>query len=101
MRVRTSLIAALAAVGGLGGPVASAAEPPQAPANASVASDAANMAVLDRFYGAVAATNLNRLTNSGASGRVSAAAATAGKPPTGNALRARLAAVFRALAASA
>jgi ketosteroid isomerase-like protein len=54
MALRTTLIAAMAAVWSLGVPVAAAAEPPQTPANADLASDAARMAVLDRFYRAVA-----------------------------------------------
>lgn len=54
MAFRTTLIAAMAAVWGLGVPMA-AAEPPRTPARADLASDAANMAVLDRFYRAVTA----------------------------------------------
>lgn len=55
MIVRATLIAALTAVSVLSAPMAAAAALPQSPVNADLASDAAKMAVLDRFYLAVAA----------------------------------------------
>lgn len=55
MIVRTILIAALTAAGALGVPMAAAAGPPPSPASADLASDAAHMAVLDRFYLAIGA----------------------------------------------
>lgn len=54
MTVRTILIAALTAACALGVPMVAAAETPRSTASADLASDAANMAVLDRFYLAVA-----------------------------------------------
>lgn len=57
MFVRTILIAALAAVGALGVPMAAAAEEPQSMTSADLARDAANMAVLDRFYRALSAND--------------------------------------------
>ena len=50
MTVRTILIAAMTAACALGVPMVAAAETPPAAASAERASDAANMAVLDRFY---------------------------------------------------
>lgn len=55
MAFRTTLMAAMAAVCSLAAPMAVAAEVPQIPASADFARDAANMAVLDRFYRAVTA----------------------------------------------
>ena len=54
MFVRTALIAALAVVGIVGVPMAAAAQQADAVASADVARDAARMAVLDRFYVAIA-----------------------------------------------
>lgn len=53
MIVRTGLIAALAAVGVVSVPMAAAAQEADAAASADLARDAAQMAVLDRFYMAV------------------------------------------------
>ncbi|MDP3800839.1 nuclear transport factor 2 family protein [Brevundimonas sp.] len=57
MTVRTILIAALTAVGALGIPMAAAAQEPDATTTADLAGDAANMAVLDRFYRALSAND--------------------------------------------
>lgn len=54
MIVRTVLIAALAAVGVVGVPMVAAAQEADAAASADLANDAAHMAVLDRFYVAIA-----------------------------------------------
>jgi len=54
MTVRNVLIAALAFAGVVGGPIAAAAQEADAAASADLARDAAQMAVLDRFYVAIA-----------------------------------------------
>lgn len=53
MMVRTLLFAALVGAGCLAGPMAAAAEPPQSAVDAAAGGEAADMAVLDRFYLAV------------------------------------------------
>ena len=55
MPVRTLLIAALTVAGAFSIPLAAAAAAPQATASADLASSAANMAMLDRFYLALGA----------------------------------------------
>lgn len=57
MSVRIALFAALTAVGALNVPMAAAAEAPSSAASDDVASHAANMAVLDRFYRAIEAND--------------------------------------------
>lgn len=55
MIIRTVLIAALAAVGVVGVPLAAAAQEPESTTSADLSRDHANMAVLDRFYRALSA----------------------------------------------